>query len=75
MTIQYVVTRTFPSRHRKRTYHISVGPFPTRARALGYMQRAIREYDYPPAQLTVSTLRPPRYDIEFAAETFESWGA
>lgn len=56
----YVVTRTWKSRFNKRTYHISVGPFPTRAKALGYMKRAIRDSMYPKEQLAVGMLRTPQ---------------
>jgi hypothetical protein len=67
---QYVVTRVWLSRHKKRTFHISVGPFATRSRAETFKRRAIRDYAYPAEQLFVGVLRPVGRD---EIESIESW--
>jgi hypothetical protein len=59
---EYIVTRVWVSRHKKQTYHISVGPFATRARAEGFKKRAIKQDLYPPEELFVSMLRPLSHD-------------
>lgn len=43
---EYAVIRSWLSRHGKRRYQIAVGPYPTRSRALGAIDKYVNEYGY-----------------------------